>query len=212
MSAHYLIEQHTASFSDARILDVTESADGRSLLNGGFVVRVPDYIAVRDPVGLTDPTTGLLAKKYAGILSYYAGFQQVTWDDMLDASGVNFTDPALLGTFGDRLTTSLPPSGTFVSVSVPLVGLAPAQAVVTWEVFSVETSGNPATRMTRQYKEEASSNLTCQVSFDGGAHFYTVQDGVVLNVPSIGQGTSFIVRLTNPTSNRLYIGGWAVVY
>jgi hypothetical protein len=212
MSTHYLIDAHTAILGDARILDVVEANGGQSNLNGGFVVRVPDYIAVKDPVGLLNPVNGLLPKKYAGLLAYYAGFQYVTWDDLLDTSGVDFTYPLLRGTFGDRVTTSLPPGGVFCSTLVGLSGIAPQQALVTWETFSVSLQGDAATRTMRAYTEEAAGGFTCQVSFDNGASFYAVQDGNVLNIPAIGQGTSFIIRFTNISVSPLYLGSWAVVY
>ena len=210
MSAHYLVDIHANPLSGARILDVTEPTGGQSLMNGGHVIRVPDYISVQDPVDVAD----LVMKKYQGMLAYYAGFPYVTFDDLLDSAYIDFAYGGLKGSFGDRGAVWLPPGGELRTVSVPLSGLAPTHAVVTWEAFSTQYTDPSSGRALRTYVEESTGpgNFSCQVSFDGGTHFYPTTDGEVLSIPLAGQGLNFKLSLTNVSSQRLNIGSWAVVY
>jgi hypothetical protein len=220
VSSYYVIDPHTDPFSASRILDVAESSNlgpfPTTPMNSGVIVRVPDSVSVQDPLNLTD----LLTKKYAGLLLYYAGFTYITYDDLLDVLNVDFAEPTLKGKFGDRNCVVLPPfvgasgPGRLQSLVTPLSGaLAPSQAVVTWEVYRVTTADPSLDRAVRTYVEMPASSLTCQVSFDGGVTYYTTTDGAVLNIPALGQGLNFIMRLTNQTpTDNLFVGGWSVIY
>lgn len=207
MSAYYLIDTHAPTLAAARILDVV---DGASFANmtGASVIRVPDYISVQDPSSVSN----LLTKKYAGLLAFYSGFtfSYVTYDDLLDTLGINLTVSS--GILGQRGNVSLQPSNILVSTATPLVGLPPASAVVTWESFSVAYADPAGGHTSRQYNEEAASDLTCFVSFDGGATFLPATDGATLTIPPASQGTSFIIRFTNTAATRRYVGSWAVLY
>ena len=142
-------------------------------------------IRVPSGVQVVNPVnvTDLLTQKYQGLLAENAGMTRVTFDDLLDGSHLDPT-ASQLGFFGQRGTISL-------------------------------SDSDPSTdRLQRTYTELAStpSQLTCSVSFDGGVTFNTTTDSTILNIPLTSQGTSFIIRLTNVTSGRLYIGSWAIVY
>jgi hypothetical protein len=210
MSANYLINIHANPLAGARILDVTEPTGGQSLLNGGQVIRVPDYISVQDPTNVTD----LITKKYQGLLAFYAGFSFITFDTLLDSTFIDFAYPNLKGSFGDRGAVWLPAGGELRTVMVPLAGAPPTQAIVTWEAYSVQYTDPKTDRVLRTYVEESTGpgNFTCQVSFDNGANFYSTTDGAILNIPVLGMGTSFILSLVNVSGQRLNIGSWAVVY
>ena len=217
MSSYYLIDLHTDPFSSSRILDVavtTPLAGSSTLMNGGVVVRVPDYVGTQEPTTVT----ALLAQKYAGLLAYYIGYTYITRDDLLDAADVDFAAPTLKGRFGDRNCIALPPNfggggGVFQSTVAALSGPAPAQVVVTWEVYRVDLVDPALNRATLTYVERPASLLACQVSFNGGASFIAALDGTALGVPVADQGTNFVIRLTNSSpTDSLYVGSWAVIY
>lgn len=217
MSSYYLIDLHTNPLSSSRILDVAETTTlvGSSTpMNGGTIVRVPDYVGVKDPTNVTT----LLSQKYAGLLAYYAGFTYVTYDDLLDAADVDFTEPTLKGKFGDRNCIVLPPdfgviAGRFQSTVAALSGPAPSQAIITWEVYRVVLADPATDRAVLTYVEMPASSFTCNVTFNNGVTAYPATDGAVLNIPPIGQGTQFAIRLTNTsTTDDLYVGSWAVIY
>ena len=217
MSSYYLIDLHHDPFLASRILDVAETTTlvGSSTpMNGGTIVRVPDYVGLKDPADVST----LLTQKYAGLLAYYAGFTYVTHDDLLDAADVDFGEPTLKGKFGDRNAICLPPNfggiaGRFQSTVATLSGPAPSQAIITWEVYRVDLADPALDRAVLTYVEVPASNFTCDVTFDNGVHVYPATDGSVLNVPLGGQGTNFAIRLTNNSAtDHLYVGSWAVIY
>jgi hypothetical protein len=208
--SHYLVDVHSNPLSGARVLDVTDPPDGRSLMNGGSIIFVPNYVSVQDPTGVAD----LITKKYQGLLAYYAGFGNIVYDDLLDTLGVDFGNPGLKGSFGDRGAITLPRTGFFSSLPVAL-GSPPAQAIITWDSYTTTCDTATTTdRTLRHYKEASSgpSNWTCQVSFDGGLHYYPTTDGAVLNIPVVGRGTSFVLHLTNISGDKLGLGSWALIY
>jgi hypothetical protein len=195
------------------ILDAIEPENLQLVLNGGLVIRVPNNVQVENPPNVAN----LLTQKYQGLLAAHAPFANITFDDLLDASHVDATSGP--GIFGQRGTISIAPGGTFSSVinagaGTPLTGSAPAQALVTWEVFTV-TDADPASGMLqRTYTELAStpSFLTCQVSFNGGSTYIPATDTSFLYIAPANMGTAFILRLTNVSQERLYVGSWAVLY
>lgn len=209
MGQHYLIDLFGNPVANARIIDVRDPSNFQTMMNGCFIIRVPSGVQVVNPANVTD----LLNQKFQGLLAENAGMTRVTFDDLLDGTHL---DPSAsqLGFFGQRGTISLSAGGMLQSVSTPLTGSAPVQALVTWEVFSVSDSDPSNDRLQRTYTELAStpSQLTCSVSFDNGITYNTTTDSTILNIPLTSQGTNFIIRLTNATSGRLYVGSWAVVY
>lgn len=213
MSAHYLVDLFENPLANARILDVRNPSNDQSLSNGSFIVRVPDGVQVVSPTDLTD----LLTKKYAGLLAFYTGFTRITFDDLTDAMGVNMAPGAsAFLTSGLRGSVGLyPTAGARVqSVVTPLIPAQPTVCVVTFEVFRYTATDDKADRFQRTYEEVAAIplNVTCSVSFNGGATFLPTTDGAVLNMLIGDQGTSFIIRLTNVSAQRLFVGSWAVIY
>lgn len=213
MGQHYLIDLFGNPVATARIIDVQDPTTGTTLLNGSFIIRVPGGIQVINPANVTD----LLNQKYQNLLANNPTFTRITFDDLLDATHVDPTSGP--GIFGQRGTISIAPGGTFVSIinggaGTPLTGATPLQALVTWEVFSV-TDADPSTGLLqRTYNELTSdpSNLTCDVSFNGGITFNATTDSSVILIDVPDQGNAFIVKYTNVTQGRLYLGSWALVY
>lgn len=210
MSTHYLIDAHTTPVLNSDINDVRFSSVGESVLNGNFVVRLPDGVSI----GITPPTglTDLLTKKYAGLLAFYAGFTRITFDDLLDAADMD--PPACTGAnLGDRGTVSIYPGGVLQTDAIPLTGAAPPEAITTWEASTrnyVDAGGAPIQAVYQE--QDPTALMTCDVSFNGGTNFNTVTDGQYFNVPVPHQGTSLVIRWTNTSSSRVYVTSWAVIY
>jgi hypothetical protein len=199
--------------ANASIIGVQEPSDLQTLLNGSFIVRVPSDTQVVNPANVTD----LLNQKYQGLLAENSTFLYITYDDLLDATHIDPTSGP--GIFGQRGTISLSPGGTLISVinagaGTALSGSAPTEALVTWEIFAVTDADPSSGLLQRTYTELPSTPdyATCQVSFNGGVTFRTVMDSQVNNIDLVDQGTSFIIKLQNVTSDRLYISSWAVIY
>lgn len=209
MGNHYLVDLYGNPLGSSKVIDTRTALNGQSFMNGTFVVRVPDGVSVTRPANLTDLTT----QKYAGLLAFYAGFTKITFDDLLDASAISVGSSSKIF-MGDRASIALLPGGILQSVVVPLTGGAPTVALTTWETFQVTATDVKTDRFQRTYVEVPStpSNVTCSVSFDGGATFNSTTDASVLNIPIPDQGTNYVIRLTNASANKLFIGSWAVIY
>lgn len=206
MSAHYLIDLFANPVSGARVIDVRNPPNLQSVINGSFIIRVPNGVQVVRPAGVTD----LITQKYQGLLAANAGFTHITFDDLLDATHLSGGTGTV---FGQRGTIALLPSGTTSSVSTPLAS-TPTQAFLTWEVFSVSDTDPYNDRFQRTYTEQPAipSNIAVQVSFNNGSTYNAVNDSAVLNIPLASQGSNFIIQFTNASTGRLFIGSWAVVY
>jgi len=208
MATLYLVDGFANPISSAGITDVRQGTTAP--LAGNFIVKVPDYLSVQNPTDATD----LVLKKHQALLAYYAGTTNVAYDDLFDLTSVDLAAAQVGGVFGDRNIVSVYSGARFQSTAVTLA-LAPAQAYITWETFIVTLDDPSEGRAVPAYSE-MSMGFTCEVSFDNGAHFYTTTDGALLNIPVVGQGTDFIIRLTYtvPLSPPipLRVGSWAVIY
>jgi len=211
MSALYFVDLFANPFTTTKIIDVLEGPS--AYMTGTVVIRVPDYISVQNPIDASD----LITKKHLGMLAYYAGYANIHFDDLMDLGDVDLTAPNVGGSFGERNQITVFPGQRFVSQMVGLVGPNPPQVIITWETYEAGVL-DPSTDRTQQgYVEFPStpSYFTCEVSFDNGGHFYPTTDGGLLNIPLIGQGTQFIIRLTNTSGfpiRLLRVGSWAVIY
>lgn len=210
MSTLYLVDFFANPFASAKISDVRQAL--AAPLAGNFVVRVPDFLSVQNPVDVSD----LITKKYQALLAFYAGYANIAFDDLFDLTDVDLGAPQVQGSFGERNLVTIYPGARFQTQPIALVGPAPSQAFITWETYSVSLSDPAEDRAVPSYVEEPSSaaTFTCEVSFNNGANFYAATDGGLVNIPPLGQGTQFILRLTNATSppRSLRVGSWAVVY
>lgn len=210
MSTLYLVDFFATPLATAKIIDVRQALTAP--LSGNFVVRVPDFISVQNPIDVSD----LITKKYLGLLAFYAGYANVAYDDLFDLLDVDTGAAQVAGSFGERNLVTIYPGARFQTQPVTLAGPAPSQAFITWETYSVSVSDPAEDRVVPSYVEEPSSTttFTCDVSFNNGANFYAATDGGLVNIPPLGQGTQFILRLTNATSppRSLRVGSWAVIY
>ena len=213
MSSHYLVDLFDSPLFPmlSRIIDVQQPSGGQSLANGCLVIRVPDYVPITRPTNLGD----LLNQKYLGMLAYYAGFGNIDYDALLDSTGFDLVN-SLKVRLGSLNTVALAPTGHLQSnvYALPWTGPPPGPtvAVITWEAFNYVDSDPKAARLVRTYQELASTVLQCTVSFDGGAHWNTVYDGGVFNIPPGQQGTNFLIHFVNPSGSDVFLGSWAVIY
>jgi hypothetical protein len=60
--------------------------------------------------------------------------------------------------------------------------------------------------------EGSGSDLDCIVSFDNGLNTNPINNGEVLNIPVSDQGSDFILAFGNTSSNRVYLGSWALIF
>jgi hypothetical protein len=218
MGTHYLIDAHTSPIANSEINDVRFSpASDTSPINGNFVVRVSDSLDVvpESVTGLND----LLTKKYQEVLAANPGFSNIVYDDMLDATGVDLVNSVGVLT-GDRGSIAfapaqiLAPPGPFLQTAMVVLGGTPAEAIITWEVFTVSRDNSRDGRMVRSYVEEDTADAVVSVSFDNGASTNVVTDGSLFNIPAPDQGNQMILYFGPSVvlPPRRYIGSWAVIY
>lgn len=207
---HYLIDLFSSPLNSSPVVDVSEPSNGQSLITGTFVVRVPEFVPITTPL----PSTlgNLITKKYAGLLSFFAGFSNIVYDDLLDDTGIDFT-ASPEGTFGQRGSLGIVAGSTLQSVATPLL-TTPDSAVFTWEVFTYIDSDPKAGKFSRTYNELATTGATttAEISFNGGGTYSPVVDGAAISIPPADQGNSLVVRITNASAAKLYIGSWALIY
>ena len=218
MGTLYLIDGHNAVLADSEINDTIPLETGDfQLINGSFVIRVPFGVPID---GTPSNLAELEVQKFTGLLSFYPGFPYIDYDDGIDATG---WDTALSQgvRLGERMTTSIADLGVLTSTMIALTGPAPANALIDWEVFATTRPADPDGDVddpkngifSRRYVEITASDLTCEVSFDNGANWNTVTDGVLFPIPLADQGTQFKIRFTNNVSGaRRWMGSWAALY
>jgi hypothetical protein len=218
MSTHFLIDAFASPVSTAPIIGVDTPQSSQTLLNGAFLVRVPNNVALISPSTLTPvPPTNcgdLITKKYEGLLLAFPSFANIVYDDLLDTSGVNFSaSPAPAGTFGQRSTIALNPGGVLTS-NVQTLADTPGAFLFTWEVFTTVDTDPETSRFTRNYNELPTTGTytTAQVSFNNGSNYIAATDSAVTSIPGADQSNQLIVQITNVTGSRLHIGSWALLY
>lgn len=213
MSTHYLVDLFTNPMGDAPIIDVLVTQTGASQAQAGHIIRVSDDVSVQNPGNLAD----LLTKKYAGLLGAYPGFAYVTYDDLLDDTGIDLAAvPAVSrhSTQGTRGSISLGPSSILQTTANALSAI-PSQAYVLFELYRWSYIDPSGQILLRTYEEVDHNpvDIIAEVSFNNGLHWYAVTDGVLLNIPALGQGAQFMIRwITAPATPKTWVGSWAVVY
>jgi hypothetical protein len=212
INTHYLVDLFSNPFSGAPILDVRAPENGQSRAQGAHVIRIPAAVSVANPSDLAD----LLTKKYTGLLASYPGYTYIDYDDLLDATGI---DPLATGctprcTLGSRGGISVYPLGSSIKTVTTTLSSVPAQVFITFEIYQWAYDDPSEDLLNRTYVEVVPSpaNLVL-VTFDNWAHNFAVSDGSCLNIPPIAQGNQFALEFMNNTSTqRFWIGSWAVIY
>lgn len=203
---HYLIDPYTV---DGNIIDVTAAPTGESDSTGALVVRVPDGVAIHGhPSNLAE----LLDAKVLGVLGSFVGFTAIASDACLDGSSIDSGASSNLVYTGGRASVCLLGTGVLTTQTQTL-DFAPTQCVVVWETFSFANVDDKTGRFSRIYQEsDPDAALQCEVSFDAGVSFNTTTNGTAMNIPPADQGSNAVLRFTNISGDRVYLGGWSLVY
>lgn len=212
MGVLYLIDAHNPVLLDSEINDTipVETGDTQNI-NGSFPVNVPFGVPIDGtPANITE----LLTQKFAGLLAFYPGYTYINYDEGIDLSGWDAANSTGVG-LGSRGTTHIADGGLLRSNSVSLSGSDPTQAITTWEVYEVtgfSTENDKDGAKVRRYEEADPSDLLVTVSFNNGAGWTVATDGVQFNVAVSNRGTDCIIRMSNSSGKRLWVGSWAVIY
>ena len=204
------------SIFDDTLKEILPGGTGaNAILSGEYAIRIPSSDLGMIPFAGIDAST-VLGQKYTGILASYAGFSNIAFDGMLDATGVdtvnsNAFSSGLKGANSVFSYTGLP---GYLQTLPAVLASTPTQAIFTWEAFSYSTSDFSNFPLGRTYQEQPASSMTCQVSFNGGSTWISVLDGVLFTISGPNQGSSFIAAFTSGASvgQRIYLGSWALVY
>jgi hypothetical protein len=219
VSTHYLIDL----FSDGINGVVTpRDTPPTSLVTGNYIVRVDDDVQVEKPTDLSD----LLTKKYQGILGTHGLFTQIAYDDLLDASNIDFTTSrgifsGLKGHIGIYPMDSTNPAPILQTSSFgitwggPVPG--PQQAMVVYELFTFVDEDSSTAPFQRSYQEVPTDvDVLAEISFNGGASFTAFQNNSLVTIPSFARGTQVVLRFTRTSTvssvAKVFFGSWAVLY
>lgn len=202
----YLADLFHSPYTSAGILDVETNPN--AILSGTFPIRIPDELGV---VPTPYDVSGVLTEKYSTLLAFYTNFTRIAYDHLLDTTGLSIT-PSTKGEFGPRGHIRLYPGCVLESIPVGLMAPNAAQCLVTWECFTFEYQDTNDAPGDYSYTTTAASNLTCDVSFDGGANWLTTMDGMVLNIPVPLRGINFLIRFTNSGISKVGLGSWSLLY
>jgi hypothetical protein len=212
MGTVYMIDSHTPVLLDSEINDTIPIETGETqILNGSFPVNVPFGIPIDGaPADLTE----LLTQKFTGLLAFYPGYMNLDYDEGIDSSGWDAANSQGV-CIGDRGTSHIIDGGALRS-NVTVLSSAPSAAIITWEVFEIlgflTENAKDGVKVSR-YEEKDPSDLTVWASFDGGTTWINpVTEGVQFSIPAWQQGTNFIIRFSNSSGDRLWVGSWAVIY
>ncbi len=213
MSTLYIFDAHTNPISGSDLNEVRYNANSAPL-TGHFVVRAPtDMPLAAEQQNLAN----LLTEKYAAVLAYFSTFANIVYEDFTTTPGVD-TANSPGSSVGVRCTTKLGRRvsgvGGVLQTNMTVLGGAPSVVSVTWEAFQVGTTNPVNGRLTQQFQELASSNLTVEVSFNNGATWTAVTDRAIQNIAVPDQGTDLVLRFTNASSpmSPVWLGSWAVLF
>lgn len=209
MSLLYLIDAHTTVLANSPINDVIQADFGETVnVTGNFVVNIPSGVVLEDAA---PSLSSLLTQKYAAVFSRYPGFAEIVYDDMLDDSGID--DAGSVGiTTGSRGSNSLLANGSEMLTQAVNLGSAPTDCIFTWEVFQYTVSNPSDGPGKREYQEVDPASITVELSFDNGSTFTEITEGVYFSIPLGAQGSQFVAKFSNASSNRYWIGSWALMY
>jgi hypothetical protein len=210
MPTLYMINAHNSTLASSEINDTVNLANGFTesrALRGSFAIGVPFDIGLQSvPTDLTD----LITKKYAGMLAAYPGYENILFDEQIDANGWSF--PPATGsarcTVGERQNTSLSTGGTIESATTAL-GSTPAAVIVRWEAFVYGYSDTVG----RTYTEADPALFNVFVSFNNGSTWNNVTNRIFYSIPLADQGSNFKIRFQrNAGATKVHLGSWAIVY
>jgi hypothetical protein len=219
MSTHYLVDLYNDSIND---VITAQGSPLTSAVTGNYVVRVEDGVPVRNPTDLAD----LLTKKYVGLLGTHGLYTQITYDDMLDPSSVNYTVSTgvfsgLKGAIGIYPLVTGNPTPLLRTTNHSLTwggpGVGPTQALLVYELFEYVDTDARGAQFQRSYREvDPDVDVSVEVSFNGGSTWISAHDSDFISIPLVDRGTTLTLRFTRTTDissrGRVFVGSWAVLY
>lgn len=183
-------------------------------INGFRVVAVPNDVDI-DP---TDATANppvfeyddLIRQKYQGILANNPEFSSILYDDLTDATFWD-TGNSLSFAVGDGFywlsANNSSVNGVLRSNSQSLSGTYSRFKLV-WDIYEIDRTLSDSFNYL-YYQEIDPDSLDVEISTDGANPFETIYHDEATNLTA---GGNIRIQFTNTTSNRYYIGGFALLY
>ena len=197
-SSKFLINKFTGTIAQNFVSDVDFS------ISGLFVVDVPDGVQLITPSSYAN----LKTQKEAGFIDLYPDFPNVVYNE-LDTDASVDTTVAYKAHSGNHEWLIPATNGSLTTTATTLSG-SPYQYVAFWSVYEISWSQGDANIQIATYVDHVPSDLTVEVSFDGGSNWETATYDVA-TLPTI-TGTSLKFRITNTGSSDLYLGYYALVW
>lgn len=183
-------------------------------VNGFRVVSVPSQVQT-DPQDVQHAPPlytyqDLIRQKVQGILANNPEFASVTYDDLLDASGWDLPNSQGFGVGNGNywLQGSTSQEASLRTVEIPLPGPVSRFKLV-WDVYEVVREQRDGFNLLF-YRSVDSDLLGASVSTELANPFVSVfNDQPITLTP----GDSIRIEFSSPqTSQRYYLGGWALLY
>lgn len=214
MPTLYLIDAHSNVLSSSKINDTVNVAPGYTetrSLRGSFPITLPfDVPLDGTPSDLAD----LITKKYAGMLSLYPGYQNILYDEQIDAGGWTITSSMAGFTVGERQSTSSYTNASQMMSVTTVLASTPTIACFRWEAFEILYDDSTGVTGARSYREADPASWKVLASFNGGSTYTELTSGMIFSIPLADQGSSFrlILDRASLSPQRAYLGSWALVY
>jgi hypothetical protein len=222
MGTIYLVDAHSTVLGTSRIRDTVNLQSGSLNLRGSFPVNVPFDVPVD---GVPSDLTDLVSKKYTGLLSLYPGYTTILYDEQIDGIGWDEATSITLGNgiggffIGERQTTGVVPVGSssdgLLATDLHVLTSTPTSCVVRYEAFRYGLTDPISGVAARTYQETIDSNFQVYVTFNNDpdpSAWLLVTNGAMLTIPLVNQGNQFRLSLFNETTQKTWLGSWALIY
>lgn len=210
MSILYCIDPFTNNVQDVRSIQIGTPTEA----TGSFIVKIRDGVKINGiPTTLNDLLT---AKQAATVVN--SGYDNIVVDNCLSATvSTASSNGVTIGTGVQHHSLFGVSTGTsdLVFNSTALTGSAPSNARLMIDLYGLTLSDPIDGICTVQYEELPTNSLTAYCTFNGTvptSSSLPVNSSGVIDIPLAQQGTSFRVRFQNSSANRVWVGGWALLY
>lgn len=179
-------------------------------INGFRVVEVPDDVVI-DESDVNTPSwltyDDVVRQKYEGILANNPLFENIFYDDLTAPSEFD-NSTTIGGGVGDGILW-LEPGGS-LEAEITLGGFYDRFAAY-WDIYELERTTD-GRRNDVQYRKKGPDmdGFNVSISTDGGSSFTDLL--FMDRTPTASEGNQVVLRLENITTDRLYLGGLAILY